>query len=162
MLFRSILLAAGMSIGGVSAALADDEAVAMAQAFCSLRTVEGGNGLMYLASPALQEAIAVAMAENAKIQQAAPDEKPPLGDGIPWQSYPDVSDTCEPGNVSAEGDAKIAEVKHGFDDEANEGWTDRLVLVAGEGGTLLVDDVRFGPEGDHDSLRGVLIGVFSQ
>ncbi len=162
MLFRSILLAAGMTIAGASSAFADDDAVAMAQAFCSLRTVEGGNGLMYLASPALQEAIAVALAENTRMQEAAPDEKPPLGDGIPWQSYPDVSDTCEAGNVTAEGDARIAEVRHGFKDNAGADWIDRLVLVAGDGGTLLIDDVRYGAEGDSDTLRGVLTGVFSQ
>ena len=107
MKFRSVLLAAGMALCGASAALADDDAVAMAQAFCSLRTVEGGNALMHLVSPSLREEIGKALAENAKMQEAAPDEKPPLGDGIPWHSRPDVSDTCEAGAVTAEGQAWI-------------------------------------------------------
>jgi hypothetical protein len=162
MKFRSLIVAAGMVIGAHSAALADDDAVAMVQAFCSLRAVEGGNAIMHLVSPSLGEAIGVALAENAKVQAAMPDEKPPLGDGIPWQSYPDLSDTCEPGTVTAEGDGRIAEVKHGFASNAGAAWTDRLVLQPGEGGVLLIDDIRYGAEGESDTLRGLLVGVFSQ
>lgn len=161
MKFRAVLLVAGLVLGGASAARADDEAVAMAQAFCSLRTVEGGNALINLVSPSLREAIDVALAENAKIQAAAPDEKPPLGDGIPWHSYPDLSDTCEAGAVTVEGEARVVEVTYGFTANAGAAWTDRLVLVPGGGGVLLVDDVRYGTEGG-DTLRGVLQGVAAQ
>lgn len=162
MRLREALLAAGLVLCGAAPALANDDATAFAQAFCSLRMVEGGNALVYLASPALKEAIDGAMAENAAMQQARPDEKPPLGDGIPWQSHPDASDTCEPGAQIAEGDATIVAVSHGFADDAEAGWTDRLVLVPGESGVLLLDDIRYGEEGDSDTLRGVLVGVFSQ
>ena len=162
MKFRAALLTAALSLGWTAANASDEDATAMAQAFCALRTVDWGSARINLVSPSLAEAIEVAMQENDRIQAAAPDEKPPLGDGIPWQSYPDVADSCDVGQVSHEGEAALVEVKYGFSDNADAGWSDRLVLVSGEGGVVLVDDVRYGPEGDSDTLRGVLVGVFSQ
>ena len=48
----------------------------------------------------LTAAIADAEAKNDAIQQAHPDEKPPLGDGIPWQAFPDYASECKFGAVT--------------------------------------------------------------
>lgn len=140
----------------------DDVTVPYVQAFCSLGTVDGGSGRAYLATPELGEAIRTAMAENARLQEADPQEKPPLGDGVPWQSFQDVAPACEPGAVTTEGERLVAEVKYSFPDSPGSGWIDRLVLVKAPDGVLYVDDVRFGATGEDETLRKTLAEAFSQ
>ncbi len=157
-------LAAALSLGlGLTgAALAqDDLGTPYVQAFCVLADAENGMGRLYLATPGLSDAIMVALSENEKLQAAAPDEKPPLGDGIPWQSVPDVAPVCEAGATTADGERLIARVNYRFPDEPDGDWTDRLVLVKGDDGAYTVDDVLYGDAGE-ESLRGVLADAFSK
>lgn len=132
------------------------------QAFCGLREADGGAGRLYLLSPSLAAVVQEALAKNAELQAATPDEKPPLGDGVPYQSQPDAAPSCEPGAVTADGGATIAEVVYSFPDDAAAGWTDRLVLVEGEGGVYVIDDIRYGSEGDEDTLRHTLEQAFTE
>lgn len=148
----------GVAMQGVALAN-DDEAKAFAQAFCSLGDLEQGMGRMYLLSASLTEAVKSALAENAKLQAATPDEKPPLGDGVPWQSVPDRAPVCEAGAVLAEGESTLVEVRYSFPDAPDANWTDRLVLIPG-GGALVIDDIRYGAEGDDDTLRKALTEAF--
>lgn len=134
-----------------------------AQAFCGLREADGGAGRLYLLSPSLSAAVQEALAKNAELQAAAPDEKPPLGDGVPYQSQPDLAPLCEPGAVTTdEGGATIAEIVYSFPDDAGAGWSDRLVLVEGDGGVYVIDDIRYGAEGDEDTLRHALEQAFAE
>ena len=155
------LLPVLMAVGGGVAAAEEIEAEPYAQAFCSLRTADGGKARIHLLSPSLVAAITEALEKNAALQAAAPDEKPPLGDGIPYQSHPDHAPECRSGAVAIEGDsALVTEVVYSFPDDPQAGWTDRLVLVEAEGGAYVIDDIRYGAEGDADTLRAFLDTVF--
>ena len=95
-----------------------------------------------LMTPSLLKVIAEAKARNDVIAKATPDEKPPFGDGIPYQSFPDAAPGCEAGEVVEKPGRTEAEVTYRFPDTPNADWTDRLKLVP-EGDKLLVDDILF-------------------
>lgn len=109
------------------------------------------HGYRYLVTSSLLELIDKAQAKSDEIQAAAPDEKPPLGDGIPFQSYPDVAPVCKQGAFAEGG---IVAVEYAFPETPDANWTDRLKLVT-EGGLLKIDDLLYGKEGT-DHLRKVL------
>jgi hypothetical protein len=90
----------------------------------------------------LRDLIVEAEARNAVIAEGAPDEKPPLGDGIPLQSFPDRAPKCAVGAVKEADNGAIVEVGYSFLGQAGGDWTDRLVLRPEEG-RLLIDDVLF-------------------
>lgn len=140
----------------------DADVDAYVQAFCGLREADGGAGRIYLLSPGLTEVVTAALEKNAAIQAKTPDEKPPLGDGVPYQGFQDYAPVCEPGASVAEGDKVVAEVKYAFPDEEGAKATDRLVLVKGEGGVYVIDDIRYGAEGDENTLRSALAGAFAE
>ena len=139
----------------------DDDVDAYVQAFCSLREADGGAGRIYLLSPGLTEVVTAALEKSAAIQAETPDEKPPLGDGVPYQGFQDYAPVCEPGKSVAEGDKVVAEVKYAFPDQQDADAMDRLVLVKGEGEVSVIDDIRYGAEGDENTLRSALAGAFA-
>lgn len=153
-------LAFGLALTGAAAAQ-DDLGTPYVQAFCVLANAEDGMGRLYLVTPGLSDAIMAALGKNEKLQAETPDEKPPLGDGIPWQSFPDVAPVCEAGATVADGDRLIAEVRYRFPDQPDGNWSDRLVLVKGADGAYTIDDVLYGEEGE-DSLRGALANAFAE
>jgi F0F1-type ATP synthase membrane subunit c/vacuolar-type H+-ATPase subunit K len=153
-------LAFGLALTGAAVAQ-DDLGTPYVQAFCVLSDAESGMGRLYLVTPGLSDAIMAAVAENERLQATAPDEKPPLGDGIPWQSMPDVAPVCEAGATTADGDRLIAQVRYRFPATPDADWIDRLVLVKGADGAYTIDDVLYGEEGE-ESLRGVLKDAFAQ
>ncbi|MCR6635085.1 hypothetical protein [Devosia sp.] len=61
-------------------------------------------------TPDLAKVIAEAEAKNAEIQAATPDEKPPLGDGLPWRSWPDYADGCEVGTIAEDAGKTLVEI----------------------------------------------------
>ncbi|MCR5858845.1 hypothetical protein [Mesorhizobium sp. J428] len=55
----------------------------------------------------------------------------------------------------------MVEIRHGFPDEPSANYSDRLVLGAGwNEGTLGIDDILYGAEGDHGTLRKTLVAAF--
>ena len=87
---RLLLITLGLLAGTMhTAALAQPAALTpehIAQIFCLARIGNDMAPVEGLLTPGLTSAIAAAEAENAVIAAQHPDEKPPLGDGIPWQS----------------------------------------------------------------------------
>lgn len=83
-----------------------------------------------LLSPALVEAITVAQTRNAQFASQHPDDKPPLGDGLPWRSYPDLADGCTVGAVSLAADATTAsvDINYSFKAAPSANYTDTLRL----------------------------------
>ena len=97
--------------------------------------------------------------KNAKIAAAEPTEKPPLGDGVPYQSFPDHAPVCQPGtNVHVDHQIYI-EVQHLFPNEPKANWTDRLHLVKTEQGWR-IDDILYAPD-YTDGLREALTELFA-
>ena len=114
---------------------------------------------MYLVTRSLGAAIDEAIRKNDEIAEATPDEKPPLGDGVPFQSFPDTPPVCHAGKFAEADGKQTVEVQYIFADTPDANWTDRLVLVA-EDGRLRIDDVLFGTDNSGDGLRKALVELF--
>ena len=106
----------------------------LGDAFCiatlanDMSAIEAG-----LLSPALVEAVAAAEKLNAEFKSLYPDEKPPLGDGLPWRSYPDAADGCTVGAVSEAANAingatASVEINYSFKADPLANYTDVLQL----------------------------------
>jgi hypothetical protein len=145
-------------------ALAADTPRAIAEKFCATRLEGDEKALRLLLTPSLLEAIEEAEARNDIIAKASPDEKPPLGDGIPYQTYPDMAPECEVGaEKQVDGRTEI-ELRNVFPDAEGTDWTDRLILVE-SAGRLLIDNIVFETsvnDTDEISLRSVLFNAFDQ
>jgi len=159
-----LALAAGILAMLVGVAEAGEDLGAVVGAFCKARLANDEQATMALMTPSLLKVIEEAKARNDVIAKATPDEKPPFGDGIPYQSFPDAAPGCEAGEVIEKPGRTEAEVTYRFPDTPNADWTDRLKLVL-EGDKLLVDDILFAnvANGEPDQgLRLVLFNAFDQ
>ncbi len=112
-------------------------------------------------TPDLAAVIAEAEANNAKIQAAAPDEKPPLGDGLPWRSWPDYADGCEVGTIAEDAGKTLVEIRYSFASAPDANYADHLVLIPAAAGSdsWQIDDVNLM---DGMTLRSVLAAAFAQ
>src|SRR5690242_3823069 len=91
----------------VTPSLADDagqmvvlKASQVGQIFCLSRIGNDEAVISGILTDGLKQAIAVAEQKDADYAKKYPDEEPPLGDGIPWQSSPDYAAKCETGLVT--------------------------------------------------------------
>jgi hypothetical protein len=144
-------------------AFADDPR-AVAEAFCKARLAGDETATLALLRPSLVKMIAEAKARSDVIAEATPDEKPPFGDGIPYQAFPDVAQGCEPGESSETSGRVEVEIDYVFPGTPNAGWTDRLKLAA-EDDRLLVDDILFADVANgvpDQGLRRALFEAFDQ
>jgi hypothetical protein len=136
----------------------------IAEIFCIARIGNDMAPVEGLLSESLTAAIAEAEAKNDVIAAAAPDEKPPLGDGIPWQTWPDYAAECEPGAVTLTMDRAEVQVLYGFPDSPGANFADKLELTLVEDPTIgtgrwRIDNVVYAEQGD---LRSAMIGAFAQ
>jgi hypothetical protein len=149
--------AAAALIAGISPARADlpEDAKRLGEIFCLLGEAGGEFGRMYLVTRSLTEAINQAQKKNGEIAAATPGEKPPLGDGVPYQSFPDEAPVCKVGKLADKGRNQELEILYEFPETPKGNWTDRLLLIV-EDGRLRIDDVLFGPGESGDGLRKAL------
>jgi hypothetical protein len=150
-----------VSLSGTSAAGGVSE---LAAAFCKTRISGDAEAVKPLLTGSLQAVIADAEQRNRIIAEATPDEKPPFGDGIPYQSFPDIPDSCEPGTPDERAGRIEIPVSYSFRQSPDAGWTDTLILVS-SGGDLRIDNIRFrdAPDGSAPhSLREILHDAFDQ
>ena len=138
-----------------AAAITSEEAVAAAQTFCDTHlpgTAGAEQATMKLLTPSLLAAMDEATKKNDVWEATHPGEKPPLGDGVPFQSYPDSPEKCVAGPAMA-GNTEV-DIEYQFDDPLAN-WTDRVKLERVDG-KLLIDDVFYGVNGFDESLRSAL------
>ena len=152
---RSLLFVALAFAVATPALAAPSTPDALGSAFCVAMT-DGTADPLDLLTPSLNEAIEVAMARNAELQAAAPDEKPPLGDGVPWSSWPDKPDTCETEVTEAYDGAAMVNVTYGFAGAPEATYTDTLILLQ-QGEVWALDDIVLT---DNLTLRGLLESAF--
>ncbi len=112
-------------------------------------------------TPDLAAVIAEAETKNAEIQAAAPDEKPPLGDGLPWRSWPDYADGCAVGTVAEEAGKTLVEIRYSFASAPDANYADHLVLIPASAGSdsWQLNDINLI---DGMTLRSVLADAFAQ
>ncbi len=131
--------------------------------FCISRTGNDDGILDGLLSPELGTLIAYSEARNDTIAAAHPDEKPPLGDGIPFASFPDYAANCEIESIAIEGGTARVAIGYGFPEAPTADYTDTLELhlvphpYNPEIGIWRIDDVRYTTSG---TLREMLTTVF--
>ncbi|MBX3575901.1 MAG: hypothetical protein KF723_01735 [Rhizobiaceae bacterium] len=152
------LVMTAMAVPAMSQEKAPEAVVA--ELFCQLVRSADPSMVRYLVSRPLLEEINAAQEKNDEMQAARPDEKPPLGDGVPYQSYPDYAPVCEIGRILAHSDAVLVTIDYRFPETPDANWSDRLRLVW-EDGLLRIDDIRYGPD-FANSLRQALKDLFAQ
>lgn len=131
-----------LALGGLALALTSLPATAqmvtvspaqVGQIFCIARLGNDMAPVRGLLTDTLAQAIAAAEKKNAAWAAKNPGEKPPLGDGIPWQAYPDYAPQCAPGNVAAGPGTASVEIGYTFPDALEASFTDTLHLRQVEG-----------------------------
>jgi hypothetical protein len=104
----------------------------------------------------LYAAIGQAMLKNDEIQRQHPDEKPPLGDGVPYASFPDAADECAVDYAGAAVHPAEVAVTYRIAGAPDAGWTDTLILRQVDGEWQL-DDIVYA---DGGRLSEALKGAF--
>jgi hypothetical protein len=136
---------------------------AIAEIFCLSRIGNDMAAVEGLLTDDLSFTIGKAEQESDAIAAAHPDEKPPLGDGVPWQAWPDYAATCTPGIVAINGKTATVTLDYGFPEDAGANFTDTLVL-AGVADAIMqvdrwrIDDIAYAGGG---SLREALKNYFA-
>jgi len=135
----------------------------VAEKYCRLSTVEqrDDKAMQGILSRDLRGLWKTAMTMNDTWARLNPGEKPPLGDGIQTQAYPDFAPGCELVEPFAgQGEKRTVTVHRSFTDHAAPDWEDELDLIS-EDGSWVIDDIHFGPH-YKDSLRAGLKDVLAQ
>lgn len=161
MRMQAVVLAALVT---ASPALAAETAVDAGTAFCETRLKSDDAALLGLFSPSLRAIVKEAENRNDIIAKATPNQKPPFGDGIPYQSFQDRAPVCKVGRVEETSNRAEVEIHYSFPDTPNADWTDRLLLLPRAQG-YLIDDILFAnvANGNVDQgLRRVLFEAFDQ
>lgn len=163
-LLPALLLASGLA---AAPAAADDGTIGLkpeqiGQIFCLSRLGGDEGPIRGIQTPVLAAAIDDAWARNDEWLAAnPPGEKPPLGDGIPWQSWPDYAPQCSVGEASYEMDEAGVAIEYAFPAEPDANFTDtlRLKLIEGQYGWRVwrLDNVAYEVGGD---LRTALVSAF--
>ena len=135
---------------------------AIGQIFCLSRIGNDMAPVEGLLTSGLSAAIAEAESKNAVIQKQHPDEKPPLGDGIPWQAVQDYAPQCSVGAVTLMMDEARVTLNYAFPAALDANFADSLLLklVLGawpEQQVWRIDNVAYGTAGD---LRKTLVNAF--
>ena len=98
------------------------------QIFCMSRLGNDEAVIQGILTDDLNKAIKVADDKNDAYAKQYPDDEPPLGDGLGWQSSPDYGDTCDIGLITlSKTDAKV-EIKYTFKDYPAGAYIDTLIL----------------------------------
>lgn len=128
-------------------------------AFCKGSLDNDMSAIEAALTPDLAKVIAEAEAKNAEIQAAAPDEKPPLGDGLPWRSWPDYADGCEVGSITQDAGKTLVEVRYSFTSSPDANYADHLALIPAATGddSWQLDDIDLV---DDMTLRSILAEAF--
>jgi hypothetical protein len=116
-----------------------------------------------LLTPDLAAVIADAWVKDAQAESANPGDKPPLGDGIPWRSYPDYADGCEAFEGLTDADVAFVEISYSFASEPSANYTNTLVLkpiivTDGMEPFWRIDDIDLG---EGNTLRSALAAAFA-
>jgi hypothetical protein len=133
------------------------------QIFCLARLGNDMAPAEALLTPELSAAIGEAEAKDAAWAAANPGDKPPLGDGIPWQSWPDYAPECTVTSASYEMDEARVRLHYVFPATPRADFTDtlNLKLIPGPSGWNVwrIDNVGYSTDSD---LRTALTMAFME
>lgn len=158
-----ILLVTGLTPpASADATMTTLRAEQIGQIFCLSRLGNDEAVLEGILTAELKAAIADAWVKDEAYEKQYPGDKPPLGDGIPWQAWPDYAAECNVGLVTLmKTDAKV-EIGYVFPEDAEANFTDTLLLKKVDmpdygTGFWRIDNIAYATGGD---LKSQLIGAF--
>jgi hypothetical protein len=93
--------------------------------------------------------------KNTLIAQTYPDMKPPLGDGIPYQSFPDYAPHCIVSALNYQRYVGMATISYRFPETPEANWSDHLRLKK-QNGVWRIDNIVYGRNYARTTLRDVL------
>lgn len=116
-----------------------------------------------LLSADLAALVADAEVKNAAFEAANPGDKPPLGDGLPWRTWPDYADGCTVGEALAEREMATVVISYSFSEAPEANYSNELILrpaTFADGAPLVwrIDDIDLG---DGNSFRSILQAMFT-
>jgi len=132
--------------------------------FCMSSTGNDMAPVTALLTGEMASAISDAISKNDARIAAAPGDKPPLGDGLPWRSQPDYAHKCEVMSATVSGPDAIVELRYSFSGAPGASYINALDLRQIEVETGLppfwrIDDVDFLADGG--TMRQVLLDAFT-
>lgn len=156
-------LALALTTPPVAAQMVTISPAQVGQIFCISRLGNDMAPIRGLLTDSLAQAIADAESKDADWAAKNPGEKPPLGDGIPWQAYSDYAPQCATGNVEAQAGEASVEISYTFPDSLEASFTDRLRLRQVDGPiggfpVWRIDNVAYAHHGGD--LRSTLATAF--
>ena len=98
------------------------------EVFCIARLGNDDGLLVGALHRDLHTLIGSALEVSEEASKARPGEKPPLGDGIPWSSFPDYAAECSVGSVAVDGDTAKVTITYGFPESRDADYADTLIL----------------------------------
>ena len=116
-----------------------------------------------LLTPDLRAVIEEAWVNNAAFEAANPGDKPPLGDGLPWRTWPDYADGCTVADGEVEREAASVVINYSFADAPDANYSNFLLLkpvTMAEGAEIVwrIDDIDLR---DGYTFRSILAGAFA-
>lgn len=156
-MLRLVLTAMGLLLTSAAAMAASPTPADFGDAFCRASLDGDMSPIEDALSPALSVIVVDAWAESDALQAAAPDEKPPLGDGLPWRSWQDYADGCDVGAIESNADTAKVEISYSFTSDSAANYSDRLNLIKTDKGWAL-DDIEYDT---GDTLRTSLAASFA-
>jgi hypothetical protein len=116
-----------------------------------------------LLTPDLRAVIEEAWVKNAAFEAANPGDKPPLGDGLPWRTWPDYADGCTVSDGEVEREAASVVINYTFTDAPDANYSNFLLLkpaTMADGAEIVwrIDDIDMG---DGYTFRSILAGAFA-
>ena len=133
------------------------------QVFCIARLGNDMAPVTGLLTAGLTEAIATAEKKDADWASKNPGEKPPLGDGIPWQAYQDYAPQCTVGTIWAENGKATVNIDYAFPDAPDANFIDQLALIQVDDPAIgaavwRIDDIAYS---EGANLRAALVSAFA-
>lgn len=129
---------------------------ALGELFCALTRDGDQFAPRYLLTRSLTTDIEAAQQASDAWSAAHPGDKPPLGDGVQFASFPDGAPVCNVGAIAdGPGAETLVDIQYIVGAAPEGNWTDRLVLRT-EDGLPRIDDILYGSERYELGLRKAL------
>jgi hypothetical protein len=95
-------------------------------------------------------------------QLAHPGDKPPLGDGLPWRTFPDYADGCTVGEATVKDLMATVVINYTFSEYPEANYSNSLILLPsyGENGPPYIWRIHDIDLGEGNTLRGFIASAF--
>lgn len=155
-----LILVSGRSAAAETITLSPDQ---IGQIFCISSLGNDMAPVEALLSADLAAIVADAWLKNAAFEAASPGDKPPLGDGLPWRTWPDYADGCTVTDGDVTPEAATALINYSFAGAADANYINTLRLTPAtlaDGVTLAwrIDDIDLG---EGRTMRSLLAEAFA-